>query len=321
MAFTDNCDVFGSIHEDGFNTIVGHVTRQRPSLFNYGTRFFALRPEMLCHRIDAHPEVTRRGNPLITIEDPLPIPGTNGLYGLDFCVQLVKLAIDFHPGNAVALPPELAPLGRQGVAFEVEACAGILCPDQKFVDAVGDDLASRRPVKDDKDRDPRETPRLPPLPLPGDKVHCFCLTVFAVAHIERLDVGGREFLVVRLDGLEIVDIKPEGLEDALECYVATVLRLAVLPRLRIAVETLVFEIDKSLNPPITLKLTPISPAVPNNPAVEDDQLKVFASFSRGDQWHFHGRSFGRHVSAPLRHRPRPDHRVDERQRGSWAFQP
>lgn len=278
MAFTDNCDVFGSIHEDGFNTIVGHVARQRPSLFNYGTRFFALRPEMLCHRIDAHPEVTRRGNPLITIEDPLPIPGTNGLYGLDFCIQLVKLAIDLHPGNAVGLPPELAPLGRQGVAFEVEACAGILCPDQKIAEKIGDDLASRPPVTGDKESDPLETPSLPPRPLPGDKVHCFCLTVFAVAHIERLNVRGEEFLVVRLDGLEIVDIKPEGLEDALECYVATILRLAVLPKLRVAVRTLLMDINESLDPSLNLELTPLSPAVPNNPAVEDDQIKVFASF-------------------------------------------
>ncbi len=61
MAPTDHCNVFGSVHEDGFNKILHHVMRQRPSLFNYGTRFFAVRPERMCRRIEAHPEVFRRG--------------------------------------------------------------------------------------------------------------------------------------------------------------------------------------------------------------------------------------------------------------------
>jgi hypothetical protein len=278
MALTDNSDVFGAVHEDGINLIAQHITRQRPSLFNYGTRFFQLRPERLCHKIDAHPEVVRRGNPLITVEDPLPIPGTNGAYGLDFCVQLTKLMLDFHPGNAIALPPELAPLGRQHLAFMVEACAGILCPDRKVVDAAGDDVADQTPPrKDDKEqRDPRETPKFPPRPLPGGEMHCFCLGVFAVAHVERLVASGREFIVVRLDGLEIVDIKPDGLENALECYVSTIIRLAVLPKLRIALDTLVMDLGEFLS--LSIGPTPISAAVPNNPAIEDDQLKVFANF-------------------------------------------
>ena len=38
MAFTDESDVFGSVHEDGINLVVRHLMRQRPSLFNYATK-------------------------------------------------------------------------------------------------------------------------------------------------------------------------------------------------------------------------------------------------------------------------------------------
>ena len=320
MPLTDNCDVFGAVHEDGINAIARHITRQRPSLFNYGTRFFQLRPERLCHKIDAHPEVIRRSNPLITVEDPLPIPGTNGMYGLDFCVQLTKLMIDFHPGNVIALPPELAPLCRQRLALVVEACAGILCPDRKVVDAVGDDIASQTPPrKDDKDqRDPRETPKLPPRPLPGEEVHCFCLGVFAVAHAERLIVGGREFIVVRLDGLEIVDIKPDGLESAPSN--ATSPRSSGWRSCRSSESRSIRWSWTSAISQLTIGPTPISAAVPNNPAVEDDQLKVFANY-RGGHGTFHRSGFGRHVPAVVQDGPRQDPRLDQRQRGSRPVQP
>jgi len=280
MALTDHCDVFGALHEDGINRLVEHVMRKRPSLFNYGTRFFVLRPERLCHDIRPDPEVVRRGNPLLTEEDPLPIFGTDGTYGIDFCVQLAKLAIDFHPGSSIGLPPELAPpLGAQRLALTAEACAGIVCPDRAFAERIGDDLAGRPPRDRGKDDRGQDTPRPPPRPLPGEKVECFCLELFALAHIERIVAAGQAFLVIRLDGLEIVDIKPEGLENALECYIAAALRLAILPKLRLALDTLVFELGGFLT--LSVGLTPISAAVPNNPAIEDDQLKVFVELGVG----------------------------------------
>ena len=32
MALTDNCDLYGAVHEDGVNRIIRHIMRQRPSL-------------------------------------------------------------------------------------------------------------------------------------------------------------------------------------------------------------------------------------------------------------------------------------------------
>jgi hypothetical protein len=224
----------------------------------------------MCQEIRAHPEVTRRGNPLITIEDPLPIPGSNGLYGVDFCVQLTEARIDFHPGNTVNLPPELDPLPRQHVALAAKFCAGIRCPDARLATDIGDAIATAPPRTDDRVDD---RPRPPITPIPGENIQCFCLEVFATLRLERLAVGGVEHIVLRLEGLEIVDIRPEGMENALECYVAAVLRVGILPKARIAVDTMAFELGSFMT--LTAGLTPISSNVPNNPAVEDDQAKLF----------------------------------------------
>ena len=74
-------------------------------------------------------------------------------------------------------------------------------------------------------------------------------------------------------GLEIVDIKPDGLEAALECYLTVVLRLGVLPKLITLIGKSVLGLLEDL-PGITIS-APVNPAIPFNPAIEDDQLKVF----------------------------------------------
>src|SRR5437588_4085877 len=88
MAFTSNCDLFFSVNEAGINLIVGHVMRQRPSWFNFGTDAVIRNMQLLCSPINATPDVFARHNPLITREPPVPIFGTNPQYGLDYVVQL-----------------------------------------------------------------------------------------------------------------------------------------------------------------------------------------------------------------------------------------
>lgn len=290
MAFTDHCDIFGSVHEEGFNLVLRHVGRQRPSLFNYGTELFASRPDLLCRKIDVHPEVIRRGNPVVSVQDPLPIFGTDGLFGLDFCFQITRIALDFHKGNVVNLPPESnPPLAPQHLALGIQVCGGIGCPDREIAERFGELIAGRvRPIGipgagHDRDREkPEERPpdRPPPVrPIPGGKVICFCLDVFAVAHVEIVGSPQGPRLAIRLDGLEIVDIKPEGLENSLECYIATTLRVGILPRLRIALDKMDLELGKTAA--LSISPTPISASVPNNPAIEDDQIKVFIDVAVG----------------------------------------
>ena len=288
MALTDNCSIFGAVDEQGINLVARHIMRQRPSLFNYGTDLFLTRPELLCQKIDATPDVKARGNPLYTVEDPLPIFGTDNQFGVHFCFQLTKAEIDFHPGSVFTLPPELnPPLKAQRFAFHVQVCGGLGCPTREFLNkfqvsaplgrgSLGDPGAD----KDNRDLATglsrgEKRPQLPPVAVPTDKLDCFCVDLFVVGHLEiEGPKGGQQFLVGKLDGLEIVDIEPMGLENSVECYLKLLVHLVILPRVKFALEKIVFEILDGLAT-ITLFATPISAKVPHNPAVEDNKLKVF----------------------------------------------
>lgn len=274
MALTDHSDVFGSVSEDGINEIVRHIQRQRPSLFHYGTVRFLRDPGHLCERIEPHPEVTRRGNPLITVEPPLPIPGTGGAWGLDFCIQIMELQVDFHPDDVVALPDELSPpLPEQALALRGRACAGIGCPGEensRQYEVEVPPVRMKGGQVEGGEFDPsggEAGPRGPRQLIPASDLACFCLELFAVLHAERRG----SVLALVLDGLELVDIEPEGLENGLECYVATFLRVGMLPRLRIALDTIALELGEWL----TLVPTPLGPDVPHNPSVAHDELSVF----------------------------------------------
>jgi len=278
MALTDHCDVFASAHEEGMNRIVTHVMRQRPSLFNYGTLFFLLHPDRLCERIDAHPEVKRRGNPLISVEDPLPILGSGSSVGLDFCAQIVELEVDLHPGDLFTLPPQLSPpLEEQALAFHGRLCAGIGCPSREIAEKFEVDVppieitetgAAGGPFTHGFFDDvPGDEPRSPPRPIPWRELDCFCLDLFAVLHAERH--GDRLDWI--LDGVELVDVEPTGLENGLECYIATTLRVAILPRLGVAMDKLALDFGDW----VSLVPTPISGDVPHNPSVANDEVSVF----------------------------------------------
>jgi hypothetical protein len=266
MAFTDHCDVFASFHEQGFNRIVEHLMRQRPSLFNYATRQIAADLELLCCVIKPHPIVHLRQNPLLTIEDPLPIPGSP--YGVNFAAQICALQVDFHPGNVFGLPPELhPPLGDQRLALHVKVCAGIGCPPRELVDRL-------IPPPSQREHGSKETSATgPPIPLPTRGLDCFCLDAFAVGGVRIRHYDGKPWLEPFLDDLEIVDIQPAGLENSLECYIELLLRLVVLPKMRFLLEVAPLEILKDL---VSAVVTPAtSPALANNPAIEQDQLKAF----------------------------------------------
>lgn len=284
MSFTDNCDIFASFHEDGFNQIISHIKKQRPSLFNYATADVAKNRELLCNAIEPHPIIFIRNNPLVTIMDPLQIPGTN--YGLNFAAQIVDMKIDFHPGNKFNLPPELnPPLNVQRLGIKLKLCGGIGCPEKDIIDkliplpelpmASFSGLAKEGPNPDIQ----RE--KVPLIPLPVRQLNCFCLDAYATGGIRIVNYFGKPYLEPFLDGFEIVDIEPAGLENSIECYIVLTLKLAVLPGLRILLKHMPLNLtqgstDLFPNPTnIILSAMPISPALPNNPAIEEDQLKVF----------------------------------------------
>lgn len=279
MAFTDNCDIFGAFHEEGANLIVQHLMRQRPSLFNYATAFFEEHPELLCVRIVPDRKVIEADNPLFDVQDPIPVLATPVDVGLDWCLQITEAQIDFHPENVIDLPSELGEIPPQRLALHLKACFGLSCPPADVVEKILPFIEVLATLEDDQ---------LPtfdePIVLETRALTCFCLELYGVAHFEWGAIGNdpQQWLKPRLDGLEIVDLQPTPMENIIECYVSTVLRLGVLPGLNTKMEKLIFDITAALEEEgieveeqISLQPTPISAAVPFNPAIEDNQLKVF----------------------------------------------
>ena len=281
MAFTDHSDLFAAVHENGINATIGQLMLQRPSLFNYATLLFtqALSTQF-CTPIAPPPG----GGPLFTVESQLPVLGAPQPLGLDWCLQLNNVSIDLYPGHTLALPPELDPVGSQQFALHLRACFGLACPDDRVVENLTAEMeaavaASIRSASDDRaGRDAAVQP------VPSTNVICTCLELFGVGHFQGGTIGSdpQQWLKVRLDGLEVVDLQPSNLEDIVECYLRLVLRLGVLPRLIMPMESLVLDITRMLQDNGTaigqhVTLVPAAaPAdVPANPAVEDDQLKVF----------------------------------------------
>ncbi len=285
MAFTDNADLFGSVNEIGINRLVKHIMRKRPSLFNYATAAVAGNRELWCVLVDFDPIIndsffakkknSGQPNPIFTIENPLPIVGTRATYGIElgfnFGFQLSKAEIDFHPGKLFELPLELSPpLSEQHFAIKAAVCGGLGCPSKEILDAV-------KPIQPPTSFAVSQRPQ-GIVPLPCRKLDCFCLELFMIGHVEVFGTGENQRLLVKIDGLEIVDLRPGELESNVECYLNLLMQLVILPRVNTAVEKIILDIFQTLKKaPLTIvpSIAPKPPAILNNPGIEDDQLKLF----------------------------------------------
>lgn len=281
VALTSNSDFYVAIHDAGINRIVKHVMRQRPSLFNYGTSLLLRNPELLCQRVDVAPEVLLAGNPIITVLDPLPIIGTS--LGLNYCVQLTKGEIDFHPSNVISLPPELnPPLANQRLGVHFQVCAGIGCPISNLPlhGRLPTSVLTSSKISASNVRVP--TSDLAGISLPGreitvlptTKLECFCLDLFATAGARITGSVGAQKIQPKVDGIEIVDLKPEGLENSIECYALLALNQGIIPPLADSISTVAFDMIDIPDNMGKIRVS-ASTTVPNNPAIEQDQLKAF----------------------------------------------
>lgn len=274
MAFTDNCDLYAAVHEDGMNRVIQHMMRQRPSWFNYGSADVAGNRELWCHRIDVTKDVIKFANPFFTVMPPFPVIGSgNPLVLTGFCAQLTKALIDLHPGKTISLPGELSPpLKPQRFSLQFTVCGGLVCPSDRELEQIPigsasiPGLSSFAAVGHER--------QYPPIVVRGRPL-CFCLDVFVVGRFE-LTPGG--FLMGRVEGLEIVDVKPDALEANLECYLRTAVNVVLRQKLAIALEALALSFPLLGMGTINLSPTP-NPPVANNPAIEDDQLKVFITMT------------------------------------------
>ena len=269
MAFTDNCDLYAAVSEDGINLVAKHVMTQRPSLFNYATKYIFDHQELACQPVPHTIDVTNHSNPLFSVVPPIPIFGADSPpVGLNFCIQLVEAEVDFYPGNLIHLPPELnPPLAQQHLALKVRVCGGLDCPSSELIDSIPISLP---PTASSDQKQPPPEQVVPPT----RKLQCFCLDAFVVAHVAVQNVFGKPTLVGRIDGVHVTGIKPEGLSANIDCYLRTTFAVLLKEKLAFPVSKMLFDISLLNLANITATLTP-NPPIPNNPAIEDDQLKVF----------------------------------------------
>jgi hypothetical protein len=153
-------------------------------------------------------------------------------------------------------------LEEQHFAIRAQVCGGIGCPPKEIIDQFQLPTFSTNRLAN--------FPKPNPVVIPTREIECFCLELFVVGHFEVVGPVGGQRLLAKLDGLEIVNIQPEGLENSIECYLRLLVQLVLLPRTSVALSNIVLDIYD----PVSVVLKP-STSVPNNPAIEEDQLKVF----------------------------------------------
>jgi len=270
MPFTANCDLYAAVHEDGLNLIARHIMLQRPSLFDYATAEIADDPELACSKVPRTPDVDKY-NPtrIFHIQDPLPVLGVDAPpVGLNYAVQLIDAKIDFFPENVVPLPAELnPPLPNQHFSAMVRICAGIDCPGLDFISQI----PPGSPLDPAENQNPPEV-----VPRPR-RLQCFCLDAFLIGHVQLVTSGSQTLLTGIVDTVDIVELQPEGLKENLDCYLLTTLSVLLREKLTIPLDTLFIDLSKDLENSlvnVTFVLPP-NPPIPNNPAIEDDQIKAF----------------------------------------------
>jgi hypothetical protein len=271
MAFTDNCDLYAAVSEEGVNLIARHIMRQRPSRFNFATQYVSDHPQLACKPVAHTIDVTHYGNPLFKVVSALPILIVDSPpVGLNFCVQMVEARADFYPGNVINLPAALnPPLGQQHLAVYAKICGGLDCPTEFLQGFL------QTPSKSNTGDNRKPPPEVVP---PTRKLLCFCVDAYMVAHVTVKNVAGKPTLIGIIDGVDVVVIEPKGLSDNINCYLKTTIQLLLQEKAILPLSTMLFDIPLLNLATITAQLTP-NPPIPNNPAIEDDQLKVFITIT------------------------------------------
>ncbi len=271
MTFTSNCDFYVAIQDAGINRAVRHVMKQRPSLFNYGTALLVEEPRLLCSPVDVDPRVTAADNPMVTVLPPLPV--LMSPYRMNYAVQLADFGqVDFAPSNVITLPSALnPPLPDQRLAVHLQVCGGLGCPGSE------------------------ETPGVAPIDeqgvtvLPTQQLDCFCLDLFATAGC-GIHTGstGNQTIRPTVDGIFIGGLQPAGLEESIVCYAKTALDSGFLPLVGQIVSPIAFgllTIPQTTTGNIQVSgdiQVSASTTVPNNPAIQDDQLEAFIDLDKID---------------------------------------
>lgn len=227
---------------------------------------------------------------------------------LDFAFQLTDLEIDFHPGDVITLPPELSPPHQaQHFSFRAKVCGGLSCIPEEILKRIPIPRNPRfpgmvRPAGRERrhlesrnvDWHRRRTdselstasllaeylPRLrqprPPF-FPVNRLECFCIELFGTGSGDFEGEVGNQRMLLTVDRFELKDIEPKGLENSIECYMHILATRVILPEVSNLISELAFHVQPLPDASGILGSIQLSAStsVPNNPALEDNQLKLF----------------------------------------------
>ena len=233
MSLTEAENVFGGIHEDALNDLLTAFFTARPRHLRYGSPGFVAATNV---------NETQMG--------AIPFPGVPG--GIDWAVSLTIPVVDLHK-QTLALPPELQlNPGALSVRTVVTLCLG--CRHVRV---------DPKPPKPPREGNNREDDRREDHGRREVHETCCRLEVYAVAHLEQVFTSsGERAVVIAVDAVEIVDIRPDELETILECLLLMILR-AVLANARLPLRA--------------LRAGAFTLTLLRGPEVEDDQVKVYGS--------------------------------------------
>ena len=273
-------DIYGAITDSAINRAIKFLMIWRPALFNFvapsqyavfdGNGYLTGIEErwVVCTRVKWPPGVDHNTFPRYTRRPPLKMPGVVG-GGIPYCVQITDAKIDFHPSNTIVLPLELSPpLEDQHFAVWVDVSCGVGCPADSLIDYLLDvHFYTHSKFVTTPDLINKMT-------LDVKSLICFSLELFATGNLYVKTQPGPNNppvteIRVAVSGVEVKNIRPNGLEDAVECYIRMAIRAYVLPQLVLALEPIIV---KALGVTFTPTLTS---GLPNNPAIEQNELRVW----------------------------------------------
>ncbi len=284
MSLTSNSDIAARINESAFNTIFQQFMLQTPETFNYASKK-VIDNNRMCSPVNVDPVLDSMGINKITEVPPLPLFGADPLLniGVEYCVQLKDFKVDFNPTSEIQLPSELGGLAVQQFALKGTVCAGLGSSKIGVRTTKSDSFpflymkASRAGTKAKKAAVKKKPTRAQGLssytflPIEYLNMSCFTLSLYAKVVLAR----ERNFLKLKLVGIELEDIAPLGLENSIEYYLMQVLDHVVFPKLKMDISDLAFVKEGYFN----IGLTPRSSAVPHNPSITNDYFSLYLNIN------------------------------------------
>lgn len=224
MSLTQSATAFGAIHENALNDMLDAYFRARPRHRSFGSPVFTPVTTVASTHMDA-----------------IAFPGVPG--GIQWRIEFSIPRVDLFKQD-MPLPPQIVlEPGQFALTTRVRLC--ILC-------------GHRRDHHDRSDK-PVKGERKPPV----DGETCTELGAYAVGHIDAWSDGaGNGEVRLRIDQVELADIKPDSLETVLECLIRMVLDAALA---------------EVVLPLSALRAGAFSLVVVSGPAIDDSQIKVFGN--------------------------------------------